>query len=64
MSDKVPMTREGYEKLRAELTELEEVQMPEITKRIAAKRLATAAPKATIHKAFETRCSQLPCNRE
>ncbi|MCA9240111.1 MAG: transcription elongation factor GreA [Planctomycetales bacterium] len=35
MSDKVPMTREGYEKLRAELTELEEVQMPEITKRIA-----------------------------
>lgn len=35
MSDTVPMTREGYEKLRAELTEMEEVQMPEITKRIA-----------------------------
>lgn len=35
MSDTVPMTRAGYEKLRAELEEMENVQMPEITKRIA-----------------------------
>lgn len=35
MSDTVPMTRAGYEKIRAELEEMENVQMPEITKRIA-----------------------------
>ncbi|TWT36393.1 Transcription elongation factor GreA [Posidoniimonas corsicana] len=35
MSDAVPMTRAGYEKIRAELEEMENVQMPEITKRIA-----------------------------
>ncbi len=35
MSQSVPMTRAGYEKIRAELQEMEDVQMPEITKRIA-----------------------------
>jgi transcription elongation factor GreA len=35
MSDAVPMTRAGYEKIRAELEQLEDVQMPEITQRIA-----------------------------
>ncbi|TWT75452.1 Transcription elongation factor GreA [Posidoniimonas polymericola] len=35
MSDAVPMTRAGYEKIRAELEQMEDVQMPEITKRIA-----------------------------
>ena len=35
MSDIIPMTRTGYDKLRAELDELENVQMPEVTKRLA-----------------------------
>ncbi len=35
MSDRTPMTRAGYEKLKAELNELENVLMPEIEKRIA-----------------------------
>lgn len=35
MADILPMTRVGYDKLRAELHELEHVQMPEVTKRIA-----------------------------
>ena len=38
MSDRVPMTRAGYNKLKAELDELQNVQMPEIEKRIAAAR--------------------------
>ncbi|MEQ8849626.1 transcription elongation factor GreA [Botrimarina sp.] len=35
MSDILPMTRVGYDKLRAELDELENEKMPEITKRLA-----------------------------
>lgn len=35
MSDIIPMTRVGYDKLRAELDELENEKMPEVTKRIA-----------------------------
>lgn len=35
MSEAIPMTRAGYEKIRTELAEMEDVQMPEITKRIA-----------------------------
>ncbi|TWT94097.1 Transcription elongation factor GreA [Botrimarina colliarenosi] len=35
MSDIMPMTRVGYEKLRAELDVLENVKMPEVTQRIA-----------------------------
>ncbi len=35
MSDIIPITRVGYDKLRAELDELENVQMPAVTKRIA-----------------------------
>jgi transcription elongation factor GreA len=35
MSDIIPVTRAGYEKLRAELEELQSVQMPAIAKRIA-----------------------------
>ena len=35
MSDRVPMTRAGYNKIKAELDELENEKMPEIAKRIA-----------------------------
>jgi transcription elongation factor GreA len=35
MSDMIPVTRAGYDKLRAELDDLQSVQMPAIAKRIA-----------------------------
>ncbi len=38
MSDLVPMTRTGYEKLKAELDNLENVEMPKIAQRIATAR--------------------------
>lgn len=38
MSDRIPMTRAGYNKIKAEVEELQNEQMPEIEKRIAAAR--------------------------
>ena len=38
MSERVPMTRAGFDKLKAELNEMENEQMPVIEKRIAAAR--------------------------
>ena len=38
MSDAVPMTRAGYDKLKAELEEMEHVKMPAITEKVAAAR--------------------------
>lgn len=35
MADRMPMSRKGYEKLKAELHHLEEVEMPAITEKIA-----------------------------
>ena len=35
MTDSMPMTQRGYNKLKDELREFEEVEMPKITKRIA-----------------------------
>lgn len=35
MSDRIPMTRTGYEKLRAELRHLEEVEEPKLAERVA-----------------------------
>lgn len=35
MSDALPMTRKGYDKLRAQLEQMEGVEMPEITERLA-----------------------------
>ena len=35
MAERIPMTRTGYDKLKAELAHLENVEMPEIAKRIA-----------------------------
>lgn len=39
MSDRIPMTRAGYQKIREELDRLENVEMPIIEKRIGAARL-------------------------
>lgn len=38
MADRIPMTRAGYDKIKAELADLENVKMPEIEKRIASAR--------------------------
>lgn len=38
MSDRMPMTRAGYDKIRAEINDLENEQMPIIEKRIATAR--------------------------
>jgi transcription elongation factor GreA len=38
MSDRIPMTRAGYNKIKAELNELQNERMPEIEKRIATAR--------------------------
>ncbi len=35
MPDLIPMTRSGFEKLKSELDELENVRMPEVTARVA-----------------------------
>jgi transcription elongation factor GreA len=38
MAELVPMTRTGYDKLKAELDHLDQVEMPKITQRIASAR--------------------------
>ena len=38
MTDRIPMTRTGYDKIKAQVAELENVQMPEIENRIASAR--------------------------
>jgi transcription elongation factor GreA len=38
MSDRIPMTRTGYEKLKAEVDHLDTVEMPRLTARVAAAR--------------------------
>lgn len=35
MSDYIPMSRTGYDKLKAELKQMQEIEMPKIAKRIA-----------------------------
>lgn len=40
MSDVIPMTRQGYEKLKAELNHLDSVEMPKVTARVAEARSA------------------------
>jgi transcription elongation factor GreA len=40
MSDMVPMSRVGYDKLKAELDHMEEVEMPKVAERIAEARSA------------------------
>lgn len=55
VSDRVPMTRTGYDKLKTELDEMENVQMPEVAKRIAeARSEGDLSENAEYHGARET----------
>ena len=52
--DREPMTREGYEKLKAQLDRMQTVEMPEVTKRIATARdLGDLSENAEYHAARE-----------
>jgi transcription elongation factor GreA len=52
--DRVPMTREGYEKLKAELDRMQNVEMIEVAKRIAAAReMGDLSENAEYHAARE-----------
>src|SRR5436305_12335376 len=52
--ERVPMTREGYEKLKADLDRMQNVEMIEIAKRIAAAReLGDLSENAEYHAARE-----------
>ena len=52
--DRIPMTREGYEKLKAELSHLNDVKMIEVTKRVASARdLGDLSENAEYHAARE-----------
>src|SRR5262245_28181156 len=53
-TDRVPMTREGYEKLKADLDRMAHVEMIEVAKRIAAARdLGDLSENAEYHAARE-----------
>ena len=55
VSDLVPMTRTGYDKLKADLNDMENVQMPEVAKRIAeARSEGDLSENAEYHGARET----------
>ena len=52
--DRIPMTREGYEKKKAELDRLQHVEMLEVTKRVASARdLGDLSENAEYHAARE-----------
>src|SRR4051795_9403874 len=52
--DRIPMTREGYEKLRADLDRMQHHDMIEVTKRIAAAReMGDLSENAEYHAARE-----------
>src|SRR5438552_15586958 len=53
-NERIPMTREGYDKLRAELDRLQHAEMIEITKRVAAARaMGDLSENAEYHAARE-----------
>src|SRR4051794_15186936 len=53
-NDRVPMTREGYDKLKADLGRMQSLEMIEVTKRIAAAReLGDLSENAEYHAARE-----------
>lgn len=55
VSDRVPMTRVGYDKIKAELDDLEHVQMPEATRRVGEARAeGDLSENAEYHGARET----------
>lgn len=55
MSERIPMTRTGYNNIKAELDELQNERMPEIEKRIAAARAeGDLSENAEYHGARET----------
>jgi transcription elongation factor GreA len=52
--DRIPMTREGYDKLKAELDRLKNLEMIEVTKRVAAARdMGDLSENAEYHAARE-----------
>src|SRR5947207_11086611 len=52
--DRIPMTREGYEKLKAEVSHLNDVKMIEVTKRVATARdMGDLSENAEYHAARE-----------
>jgi transcription elongation factor GreA len=52
--ERIPMTREGYEKLKADLDRMQNVEMIEVTKRIAAARaMGDLSENAEYHAARE-----------
>jgi transcription elongation factor GreA len=52
--DRIPMTREGYEKLKADLYRMENIEMIEVTKRVAAAReMGDLSENAEYHAARE-----------
>jgi transcription elongation factor GreA len=52
--DRIPMSREGYEKLKAQLDRMQHVEMLEVTKRIAAARaMGDLSENAEYHAARE-----------
>src|SRR5919201_1735836 len=54
MNDRIPMSREGYEKLKAELDRMQNTEMIEVTKRIAAARaMGDLSENAEYHAARE-----------
>jgi transcription elongation factor GreA len=53
-NDRVPMTREGYEKLKTDLDRMQNVEMLEVTKRIAtAREMGDLSENAEYHAARE-----------
>jgi transcription elongation factor GreA len=53
-NERMPMTREGYEKLRTELAQLRDVEMIEVTKRVATARdMGDLSENAEYHAARE-----------
>lgn len=54
MSERVPMTREGYDKLKGDLDRMQNVEMPEVARRIAeARALGDLSENAEYHAARE-----------